>query len=67
MLLGQAISYSAYNLVPTTKFDKIQITTTHPKKMINIKYNRRMIKQLKLNKTTLFFFYKPIFDRAVAV
>ena len=42
--------YSANNLVPTTKFDKIQITTTYSKKTINIKYKRTMIKQIKLNK-----------------
>ena len=48
--------YSAYNLVPITKFDEIQIATTHSKRMINTKYKRIMIKQIKLNKTTFLDF-----------
>ena len=48
--------YSAYNLVPSNKFDKIQISTTHSKRMIDIKYNRKMIKQVKLYKTTILNF-----------
>ena len=43
--------YSAYNLVPTTKFNEIQIATTHPKKVINTKYKHTIIKQIKLNNT----------------
>ena len=42
--------------IQTTKIDEIQITTTHSKKMINVKYNHTMIKQNKLNKAMILNF-----------
>ena len=43
-----------FTTVHTTQFQSlnlIQITTTHSKKIINIKYNYRMIEQHKINTT----------------
>ncbi len=55
-IYNNLLDYSIYNLVSTYKFDKIQIITLHLKKKINKKYNRRMIEQFKLNKTTILNF-----------
>ena len=43
--------YSAYNLILTNKFNKIQIATSHSKKIINIKSYYRIIELSKENTT----------------